>query len=229
MYSYTPFSLKEQVFMYNSPVFNAQAVLFFSAADYAVTCEVAPNLELELHTERQANGNYTVYPTGTVGAIAAADAILQAQGLDKLRRRTQVSHQSAMATMAALRARVSLDSKDGPEYKEFLQAQLDSYASPNPAPEFVKAREDFLHTATILLTELQPFFPEYTIRKLVNPLTSLALAKQRTGVFVWPDWRSDRYVNLIVSHAWPGDHDLREAIYDWADRIGVRINFGVHF
>lgn len=215
--------------MYTPPNFNSQAVLFFSAADYAVTCEVAPNQELELHAVLQANGNYAVYPNGGPGAVVAADAILQSQGLDKLRRRSQVSHQSAMQTMAALRARVSPNGKYGPEYDDFLQAQIDNYTSPKPAPEFVAARNDFLHTGTILLNELQPFFPDYTIRKLVNPLTSLALAKQRTGVFVWPDWRSDRYVNLIVSHAWPGDHDLREAIYSWADRVGVRINFGVHF
>lgn len=67
-------------------------------------------------------------------------------------------------------------------------------------------------------------FSGHTISWINNPLRAYALRKGKQGVFVWPDWRDERYVNVVIKCDYPFIFDVREIVADWCELHQLRFN-----
>lgn len=211
-------------------MFNPQAVLFCSAPEYTAHCEMTPGRTIELQATLQFNGNYYLESSGYFEDIAKADSILQALGIPKLYRRSQGSQYEVLRIMAALGSKVTQTTRDGPAHQAFLQTQVDNATLAQPPLTFVQGRQDFIRIARPLLEQYQAdAFAGFSIRELVNPLQCVAVSKQRTGLFLWPDWEDPRYVNAVLGCTKEQLHRLREPLHDWAAQHGLRLNVGTQF
>jgi hypothetical protein len=212
-------------------MFNPQAVLLYSPSCYETHINVRGKLT-SLTAYHQSNGNYSFDSVLPVDFRDQLKVMFTAQGLPGLYRGRQVSTVEALKMMALLDARIDAGAvaRQGPAYADFLQTQLDCYKQPAPPAEFVQARANFIRNATELLKAIQKtHFEQFAIRELFNPVQCVALSKQRTGVFIWPDWEDARYINLVLGCTQEDRREIREVVHDWAETMRLRINTGVSF
>jgi len=185
-----------------------------------------------LKASHQSNGNYSFDSMLPADFRDLVKPMFEAHDLPALYRGRQVTMAEALKMMALLDARTDTSAlaAEGQAYAAFLQAQLDCFKSPVPPAEFVQARADFILRGTELLDFIQKtHLQKFALRELVYPVQSIAVSKQRTGVFLWPDWEDPRYANLVCNVEPAQNRQIRDTIHDWAEAHRLRLNIGTCF
>ena len=122
------------------------------------------------------------------------------------------------------------DGQASPEYLSFLAEQFRVHAAGTPDPSYVLARDEFITKVDVLLARIQKaVYPNFKIRTTTNPRWARALSLRREGVFLWPDWRDERYLNVALGCGMQERPAVRDLLHDWLEETGLRVNtLGAH-
>lgn len=117
------------------------------------------------------------------------------------------------------------DARSAPEYIEFLREQIRVQSSATPDASYVIARDEFVAKVDVLLARIQKaVYPNFKIRTTTNPRWARALSLRREGVFLWPDWRDERYLNVALGCGMQERPAVRDLLHDWLEETGLRLN-----
>lgn len=208
--------------------FNAQAVLCHSPWNYDVTLpnqfrlpQMVQGVATVSANRKLTSGRYDLYESGTraVSELAAQRGIVAR------------SHTYSQEEICKLLFAVGAEFKPNlntlnEQYCAFLRSQVEALGSPaGPALQYVTARQDFERVADLLLVKMKnEIFSKFVIKTVSNPLQARALAQRREGVFVWPDWRDERYVNVVMSCSSADHTQVRDMVLDWSEENKLRLN-----
>jgi hypothetical protein len=208
-------------------LFNPHAVLCYSPSRYSAN---VPNTgsghsPSVTATRLQTSGQYIIH----LGGQPALDAALASLGLTPRGsngRSVTLERDDVCRVLHALGGHVTASYSDAStEFCAFQQAQVDAIGSGSPDPVFVQGQREFEQQADLLLKRVQQeLHPKFKIRNGTNPLWARSLASRRDGVFLWPDWQDQRYVNVVLGCSDDNRPRLRDMVLDWSESTRLRIN-----
>lgn len=206
--------------------FNLQAVLGYAPRLYEGTLTVqsafGPTTSTFQAERKQTSGRYALYAPGYSSQLADR---AKAMGIEA-RSRTY-SQEDICQLLHASKAKLLPNNRGlTAELCELLETQVEVLGSGNPvAQSYLRAQLEFEVIADSLLKQLQAqVLPSFKINTVTNPLRARSLGKRREGVFLWPDWKDSRYVNLVMSCDCAVHGQVRDLVLDWSESNKVRLN-----
>ncbi len=202
--------------------FNPQALLGFSPASlhFRLNQTGAPSHTRGFSVYRKSTGKYELsYLDSTLRA--QAQAALGKGQYDPLP--TSLSGIYELAQV--LGAEVDEKMFPNPQYSEFLREQSRAQLQLMPVAHTARVALDrFEQQADRLLGQLIPMLDKHKLKTVTNPLQCRALAYRREGVFIWPDWRDEAFVNVVASVKFSVYEDVRRCLVQWLAAEGLSLN-----
>lgn len=206
--------------------FNPQAVLGYAPRVYEGTLSVqsafGPTTSTFQAERKQNSGRYSLHAPGY-----SAQLVDRAKVMGIEARSHTYSQEELCRLLYAFDAKFSPNNRGGTaELCALLETQVEVLGSGKPvSTAYLRAQLEFETISDSLLKELQSqVYPAFTISTVTNPLRARSIGKRREGVFLWPDWKDSRYVNLVISCE-PAVHSkVRDLVLDWSETKKVRLN-----
>ncbi len=202
--------------------FNPQALLGFSPASlhFRLHQTGAPTHGRSFSAYRKSTGKYEVsYLDSTLRAQAYA-AMGKGQ-YDELPSSLPGIYELAQV----LGAEVDEKMFPNPQYQAFLREQMHAQLQRMPMAHTARVAWDrFEQQADRLLVQLIPMLDKHKLKTVTNPLQCRALAYRRDGVFIWPDWRDEAFVNIVASVNFNVYEDVRRCLTQWLAAENLSLN-----
>jgi len=211
--------------------FNPQAVLGYAPRLYEGTLTVqsafGPTTSSFEAERKQTSGRYALYAPGYSSQLADR---AKAMGIEA-RSRTY-SQEEICQLLHAFDAKFRPTKRvQTAELCALLETQVEVRGSGKPvALDYLRAQLEFETIADSLLKQLQAqVLPSFKISTVTNPLRARSLGKRREGIFLWPDWKDARYVNLVMSCDPTVHSQVRDLVLDWSEANKMRLNPRTNF
>lgn len=202
--------------------FNPQALMGFSPGSlhFRLQQSGGPSHGRSFSAYRKATGKYEVSYLDR-SLLTQAQAALGTSQFDQL----PTSLPGIYELAQVLGAHIDEKMFPNPQYLAFLREQMNAQLQLMPAAQTARLAWDrFEQQADRLLTQLAPLLDKHKVKTLTNPLQCRAIAYRRDGVFIWPDWRDEAFVNVVASVNYDVYEDVRRCLVQWLAHEKLALN-----